>query len=1020
MLEERRDRAERVTASDIARPRRDRAAQPHTSSASRKVELRGRSRSSCPRSCRAAARPVTTRRTSLAATARSYAFRKGKGRLLAAERRLAPRLWPPVMARRLLLVVTLALAFPSAAAAGLASLDVSELPLGGSRSLSARATRPVPARGHPLAGIGKRRGADAVGGREVVAVAPVQKAITTRRTPAAPRARAARMAGRGAGLGGPRDRARGADERPRDPGPRADSAEPRLQGAVADDAAAGSPRLVARSGWLADETIVRGKPSYADALRMAHVHHTAGTNSYSRLQAPAVVRAIQLYHVKGNGWNDIGYNALVDRFGTVYEGRAGGVDRNVVGRARTRVQHRLVRDRGDGRLPHRRPAARRRRRARANARLAPRPGARRPAHDLQRDLVGQRALRRRHPRLPPRDLRPPRHGTRRPAPASGSTPASATSRDGSRRSGFRSSTRRSSPRTSPAGSASARRVSSALAWSVVVTDAAGTELARGEGTGAAVDWTWRPTAPVASRARAGAIETPGARPRRARSATTRDRPPCSSPPATASPGHDLAQRRRAGRHDDDRVHAHRRRERHRSVDRRGRRDRGRSSSRSAGGAPASARWHSTAAASPTGRTSSASRHRRPAGARRTIDVPVVDHPRARPRRALGHGAHSERRRAAATHVSIVVPLTRPGDASRSGSFATASGSRHRSRRPGRCRRARRDVGRHEAPRQGQRRHVHRLGRGDGRRRHRRGSSSRSLVDATAPRVRSCPPRRRVLRVSEPVTLTLRVNGARRTLRVAARGRRADPAHRAAADARRDRDGRRGEPHDAPPLTAAEGRRAAARVHSTRDSRPTVRARRDRVDPAAPRPVPPARRGARARAGHARRGVVSRPGGRLVVRRPLPGAPRDAGRAHRRGDGTDRCGRRARRGGEPRHGSRSSPGSTTAASSASSHPARRSRSSARSTRCAARSDAARRRRASTASSLRAARSRSRWSADVIGSANGTRIGITGLGVHVPARVVTNARPRRSTSTRRTSGSSSAPASASGGWPPTTRR
>jgi N-acetylmuramoyl-L-alanine amidase len=96
-------------------------------------------------------------------------------------------------------------------------------------------------------------------------------------------------------------------------------------------AAAGTPPIVPRISWGADESIRRGPPAYGANVRLAIVHHTAGRNDYSRAEAAAIVKAIQTFHVQGNGWNDIGYNFLVDRFGTVYEGRFGGIERAVVG-----------------------------------------------------------------------------------------------------------------------------------------------------------------------------------------------------------------------------------------------------------------------------------------------------------------------------------------------------------------------------------------------------------------------------------------------------------------------------------------------------------------------------------------------------------------------------------------------------------------------------------------------------------------------------------------------------------------
>ena len=95
---------------------------------------------------------------------------------------------------------------------------------------------------------------------------------------------------------------------------------------------AGRPEIVPRSGWSADEKIRRGPPAFrVHAPTRCRAPHGRRERLCTAAQSPAIVKAIQLYHVKGNGWNDIGYSFLVDRFGTVFEGRFGGIERNVVG-----------------------------------------------------------------------------------------------------------------------------------------------------------------------------------------------------------------------------------------------------------------------------------------------------------------------------------------------------------------------------------------------------------------------------------------------------------------------------------------------------------------------------------------------------------------------------------------------------------------------------------------------------------------------------------------------------------------
>lgn len=98
--------------------------------------------------------------------------------------------------------------------------------------------------------------------------------------------------------------------------------------APAQSNANGMPRVISRSSWGAGRS---STPYYNEPVKAATVHHTAGSNNYSAAQAPGVVRGIWQYHAVTRGWGDMGYNALVDKYGNIYEGRAGGLDRAVQG-----------------------------------------------------------------------------------------------------------------------------------------------------------------------------------------------------------------------------------------------------------------------------------------------------------------------------------------------------------------------------------------------------------------------------------------------------------------------------------------------------------------------------------------------------------------------------------------------------------------------------------------------------------------------------------------------------------------
>lgn len=90
------------------------------------------------------------------------------------------------------------------------------------------------------------------------------------------------------------------------------------------------PEVITRAGWGADERWRRCCPRYAPTVEVAFIHHTASPNNYSAAEVPNMIRGIYRYHRFNLDYDDIAYNVIIDRFGRVYEGRAGGLEKAVI------------------------------------------------------------------------------------------------------------------------------------------------------------------------------------------------------------------------------------------------------------------------------------------------------------------------------------------------------------------------------------------------------------------------------------------------------------------------------------------------------------------------------------------------------------------------------------------------------------------------------------------------------------------------------------------------------------------
>ncbi len=80
--------------------------------------------------------------------------------------------------------------------------------------------------------------------------------------------------------------------------------------------------IIERSAWAGDRQPT-GPIEAEDDVRFLIVHHTVASNTYGEDDVGAILRSMYNFHTNDKGWSDVAYNFCVDRFGRVWEARAG-------------------------------------------------------------------------------------------------------------------------------------------------------------------------------------------------------------------------------------------------------------------------------------------------------------------------------------------------------------------------------------------------------------------------------------------------------------------------------------------------------------------------------------------------------------------------------------------------------------------------------------------------------------------------------------------------------------------------